>query len=250
MKALITGGTRGIGLGIAKALATKGIDLVLSGQRPFEEVENEINDLKKLGINVDYFIGDISNTSIRQELIEYIEKRHADLNIIINNAGVAPKQRFDILETTEESYERVMDTNLKSQFFLSQGIAKLLIIRKLPDSCIINVSSVSATIASVNRAEYCISKAGIAMSTQLFALRLAEYGIGVFEIRPGIIKTDMTATVIEKYDQLIAKGLIPENRWGNPEDIGKAVAAIVQGDFKYSTGNVFMIDGGLSLAKL
>jgi 3-oxoacyl-[acyl-carrier protein] reductase len=248
--ALITGGTRGIGLGIAIKLAQNGFDLLLSGRKTELEVKETITNLKSHGGEVTYYQGDIAISENRKNLITEIAEKHPSINILVNNAGVAPKTRFDILETTEESYEFVMDTNLKSQFFISQGIANIMIKNKSQNAKIINISSVSATMASVNRAEYCLSKAGIAMSTQLFALRLAEYGIGVYEVRPGIIQTDMTQAVTDKYNKLIAEGLVPQNRWGLPEDIGKAVLSITNADWAFSTGNIFMVDGGLSLSKL
>jgi 3-oxoacyl-[acyl-carrier protein] reductase len=248
--ALITGGTRGIGLGIAEKLAQNGFNLLLSGRKDESEIQETLGKLRLTGSEVTYYQGDISNSENRKALIACIKEKHSNISLLVNNAGVAPKTRLDILETTEESYEFVMDTNLKSQFFLSQGIANVMIGNKTEDAKIINISSVSATMASVNRAEYCISKAGIAMSTQLFALRLAEYGIGVYEVRPGIIKTDMTEGVMAKYDKLMAEGLVPQNRWGFPEDIGKAVLSIAKADWAFSTGNIFMVDGALNLSKL
>jgi 3-oxoacyl-[acyl-carrier protein] reductase len=248
--ALVTGGTRGIGLGIAEKLAQNGFDLLLSGRKAEHELIETIDNLKKLGSKVTYYQGDLADSVSRKKIIDSISEKFPHINLLVNNAGVAPKTRLDILETTEESYEFVMDTNLKSQFFLSQGIANIMIKNKTLSANIINISSVSATMASVNRAEYCLSKAGVAMSTQLFALRLAEYGISVFEIRPGIIKTDMTEAVTDKYDRLIAEGLVPQNRWGKPEDIGKAVLSIANADWGFSTGNIFMVDGGINLAKL
>ncbi|HEY1053869.1 MAG TPA: 3-ketoacyl-ACP reductase, partial [Emticicia sp.] len=169
-------------------------------------------------------------------------------------AGVAPKQRNDILEATEESFDYVISTNLKGTYFLTQTAANWMIEQRNQDlnftGCIINVSSISATIASVNRGEYCLSKAGLSMATQLFAVRLGEYNIPVYEVRPGVIKTDMTAGVTSKYDQLIENGLCVQKRWGFPEDVGKAVAALAKGDFPYSTGQVIMVDGGMTLGRL
>ena len=173
---------------------------------------------------------------------------------MVNNAGVAPHQRLDILDTTEESFDRVLGINLKGPFFLSQLAARAIIEarQQFPDepAAIVNVSSISATVVSVNRGEYCISKAGLSMMSQLFAVRLAEFGIPVFEVRPGIIRTDMTAVVQEKYDRLFAAGSAPQARWGTPEEVGKAVAALVRGDFPYSTGQVVMVDGGMTINRL
>jgi NAD(P)-dependent dehydrogenase (short-subunit alcohol dehydrogenase family) len=174
--------------------------------------------------------------------------------VLVNNAGVAPKERKDILETSEESFDRLISTNLKSTYFLTQLAANWMIGQKKTDtsftSCIINVSSISATVASVNRGEYCVSKAGLSMVTQLFAVRLGEFDIPVYEVRPGVIYTDMTAGVKEKYDKLFENGLAVQNRWGYPDDVGKAVTALALGNFPYSTGQVIMIDGGLTLSRL
>jgi len=172
----------------------------------------------------------------------------------VNNAGVAPKVRADILEATEESYDWVMNINLKGPYFLTQAVANWMIAQCKKDAdfagCIVNISSISATVASPSRGEYCLSKAGVSMATRLWATRLGEFNIPVYEVRPGVIKTDMTATVQEKYDKLIAEGLMVQARWGYPEDIGKAVASLVRGDLAYSTGQVIMVDGGMTLQRL
>ncbi|MCK4854080.1 MAG: 3-ketoacyl-ACP reductase, partial [Bacteroidales bacterium] len=174
--------------------------------------------------------------------------------ILVNNAGIAPKERKDILETTEESFDYVMGVNLRGTFFLTQLVANLMVRQKKENAemfnCIINVSSISATIASVNRGEYCISKAGTGMVTALFATRLGEFDIPVYEIRPGIIKTDMTAGVKEKYDKLLENDLCIQARWGEPDDVGKVAVSLAEGNFPYSTGQVIMVDGGLSLPRL
>ena len=173
---------------------------------------------------------------------------------MVNNAGVAPKERKDILETSEESYQRVLSINCEGPYFLTQAVANWLIRQKKNNAdffgTIINVNSISATVASVNRGEYCVSKAGFAMTTQLFAARLGEMDIPVYEVRPGVIKTDMTSGVTEKYDKLIADGLCVTKRWGLPEDIGKAVAVLARHEFPYSTGQVIMVDGGLTIPRL
>lgn len=252
--ALITGGSRGIGLGIAEHLAKNGFDLVINGVRSEESVENVLENLRKLGAEVIYCQGDIASKEARAAMLEKIKKHFGRLNILVNNAGVAPKERHDILMATEESFDYVLSTNLKGAYFLTQAVANWMIEQKagneLFTSCIITVSSISATVASVNRGEYCVSKAGLGMMTQLFAVRLGEFGIPVYEVRPGIIKTDMTVGVMSKYDKLIAEGLTVQKRWGQPDDIGRAVAVIAKGDFPYSTGQVFMIDGGLTINRL
>jgi NAD(P)-dependent dehydrogenase (short-subunit alcohol dehydrogenase family) len=252
--ALITGGTRGIGLGIARALAHEGYDLALNGVRGDEQVKEVIEELKTTGVEVIYCRGNIASGADRAEILDKVYGRFGHLNVLVNNAGVAPRRRKDILEVAEEDFEAVLKVNLTGGFFLTQAVARQMIGRKNEDpsfaACIINVSSVSATLVSVNRGEYCISKAGVSMSTQLFAVRLGEYDIHVYEVRPGITATDMTAGVKEKYDKLIEEGLLVQKRWGMPEDTGKAVAALVRGDFSYSTGQVIMTDGGLTIPRL
>jgi NAD(P)-dependent dehydrogenase (short-subunit alcohol dehydrogenase family) len=174
--------------------------------------------------------------------------------VLVNNAGVAPKVRADILDATEESFERLIRINLQGPYFLTQAVARWLIAQKKADpafqGCIVNISSVSATVASVSRGEYCISKAGVSMATKLWAARLGEFDLPVYEIRPGIIKTDMTATVTAKYDKLIGEGLLLQSRWGLPQDIGRAVAMMVRGDIAYSTGQVILVDGGQTVQRL
>jgi len=252
--ALITGGTRGIGLGIARCLAEEGCDLVLNGVRDKSKVENVLRDLQSVGSEVIYCQGDISESTVRHEIIDTVKAYFGRLNVLINNAGVAPKERKDILEATEESYEYVLKTNLQGPYFLSQSAANWMIKQKENDpsfdGCIINISSISATVVSVNRGEYCIAKAGLSMATQLFAARLGEFNIPVYEVRPGVIETDMTSAVKEKYNRLIEEGLTVQKRWGFPIDVGKVVAALVRGDFSYSTGQVIMVDGGLTMQRL
>ena len=252
--ALVTGGSRGIGLGIAEHLAQEGYDLAINGMRPEESVTDVVQHLQETGGEVIYCRGDIASAEDRQAMLTKIRQHYGQLNLLVNNAGVAPKERKDILEASEESFSYVVTTNLQGPYFLTQAAANWMIEQKSasPDffACIVNVSSISATVASVNRGEYCIAKAGLSMATQLFATRLGEFGIPVYEVRPGIIQTDMTAGVTEKYDRLIEGGLTVQKRWGQPEDVGKAVAALARGAFPYSTGQVFMIDGGLTLARL
>jgi 3-oxoacyl-[acyl-carrier protein] reductase len=252
--ALVTGGSRGIGLGIAEHLAQEGYDLAINGMRPEEAVQEVLQHLREAGGEAIYCQGDIARADDRRAMLAKIKGHYGRLNLLVNNAGVAPKERKDILEATEESFSYVVTTNLQGPYFLTQAAANWLIEQKTADAaffgCIVNVSSISATVASVNRGEYCIAKAGLSMATQLFATRLGEYDIPVYEVRPGIIKTDMTAGVTEKYDRLIGDGLTLQKRWGLPEDVGKAIAALARGAFPYSTGQVFMVDGGLTLARL
>ena len=252
--ALITGGSRGIGFGIALQLAENGFDLAINGTRLPGSVEDSIQKLKDLGNDVIYCRGNISSSNDRENIIRQVREHYGKLHVLINNAGVAPKERKDILDATEESFDDVISTNLKGPYFLMQKAANWMIEQKKNDQefagCIINISSISATVASVNRGEYCISKAGISMATKLFAIRLGEFNIPVFEVRPGVIRTDMTAGVKEKYDKLIEQGLCVQQRWGEPEDVGKAVASLAKGDFMYSTGQVIMVDGGLTIPRL
>jgi 3-oxoacyl-[acyl-carrier protein] reductase len=252
--ALITGGSRGIGLGIALELAGAGFNLVINGVREEEQVTPVLKKLKESGANVIYIQGDVSKSTDRQKIYETALSHFDKINVLINNAGVAPRERKDILEASEDIFDEVLNINLKGPYFLTRLFAGHMIEVKKENPgfrcCIINVSSVSATVPSVNRGEYCISKAGIAMATKLWAARLGEFDIPVYEIRPGIIKTDMTSGVIEKYDKLFSEGINLQNRWGLPEDVGKAALAMATGMLSYSTGQVIMVDGGMTIQKL
>jgi len=252
--ALITGGARGIGFGIAMEMAKAGFDLVLCGRKNQNEVESRLIELRNTGVQVIYSKCDISSESDRKKLIKDLKKVPGKINILVNNAGVAPRTRKDIMEITEEDFNWLLNINLTGPCFLTQEIARWMIELKKKnntfDASIINVSSVSSSMASINRGEYCISKAGITMMTKLFATRLGEYNIPVYEIQPGIIATDMTSAVTEKYDKLFARGIAIQNRWGLPEDVGKAATALAQGYFPYSTGQVIMVDGGLTVSRL
>jgi 3-oxoacyl-[acyl-carrier protein] reductase len=252
--ALITGGSRGIGFGIARELAQNNFDLAINGTRSLDQVENALKELREYGVDVIYCPGDIASSSDRREILHQVKEHFGRIHVLVNNAGVAPKDRRDILDATEESFDYVMGVNLKGSYFLTQKTANWMIEQKNMNpefkGYIINISSVSATVVSLNRGEYCISKAGIGMVTQLFAVRLGEYDIPVFEIRPGILQTDMTSGVREKYDKLIAEGLCIQKRWGEPQDVGKVVASLTKGDFMYSTGQVIMVDGGLTIPRL
>jgi len=252
--ALVTGGTRGIGLGIAQCLAQEGCDLALCGVREESQVSEVLQKLQSLGAQTLYCQANIGQTEARARLIQATRKRYGRLDILVNNAGVAPKIRADILEASEESFEQLIRINLQGPYFLTQRVANWMIEQKktMPGfaGCIINITSISATVASTNRGDYCLTKAAMSMSTKLWAVRLAEFDIPVYEVRPGIIRTDMTAPVQEKYDKLIAEGLLLQPRWGLPEDVGKAVAMLARGDLPYSTGAVLVVDGGLTLQRL
>jgi NAD(P)-dependent dehydrogenase (short-subunit alcohol dehydrogenase family) len=252
--ALVTGGSRGIGLGIANALADSGFDLAINGVRDEAQVADIVTTLGDRGATVHYCRGDVSVTSDREAIVDAVRARFGRLDVLVNNAGVAVAARVDLLEATQASFDRVIGINLKGPYFLTQLVAHWMIDQRQADAnfrgVIVNISSISATEASTNRGEYCISKAGLVMATQLWAHRLAEYGIAVYEVRPGLIRTDMSAPVAEKYDRLIAGGLTVENRWGEPEDVGRAVAMLARGELTYATGNVLNIDGGLTLRRL
>ena len=252
--ALITGGSRGIGLGIAMQLASKGFSLAINGVRDQEQASEALISLRQDGIDVIYCQGNIGDAMDRQRIVNAAMANLGRIDILVNNAGVAPRERRDILETSEDSFDHVLGVNLRGTFFLSQLVARQMIKQKRENpevfNCMINISSVSATIASINRGEYCISKAGLGMVTSLYAARLGEYDIPVYEVRPGIVNTDMTAGVRDKYDKMLGEGLCIQARWGEPEDVGKVAASLADGNFPYSTGQVIMVDGGLSLPRL
>jgi 3-oxoacyl-[acyl-carrier protein] reductase len=252
--ALVTGGARGIGLAISGALADAGFDLAVCGVRTEAQAAEALAALRARGAEVQYRVCDVSDRAAREALLAAVRDRFGWLHVLINNAGVAPAERRDLLDATEESFDRVVGINLRGPYFLTQAAARWMVAQQRDRSdfrgCIVNVSSISATVASTNRGEYCIAKAGVAMATQLWAARLGEHGIPVYEVRPGIIRTDMTAGVREKYDRLIAGGLLVQPRWGEPEDVGRAVAMLARGDLPYSTGQVVMVDGGFSVQRL
>jgi NAD(P)-dependent dehydrogenase (short-subunit alcohol dehydrogenase family) len=277
--ALVTGGSHGIGFGIAEKLAAEKWDVVINGVRDESAVAEPLAKLRAYGVRVGYARGDVGSAEGRAAILAAThafisaspdaerrdEPRHSSKSdgypllatrsfLLVNNAGVAPKVRADLLETSEESYDFVMNTNLRGVFFLTQAFARDMVAAKKADAsfsgCIINITSISATVVSINRGEYCIAKAGLSMLSQLFATRLGADGIPVYEVRPGVIKTDMTAGVTDKYDKLIAGGLCVQPRWGVPDDIGKSVAALARGDFPFSTGQVVMVDGGLTIPRL
>lgn len=251
--ALVTGGSRGIGLGIAHRLAAAGFNLAINGVRTREQVTEVILELEKAGVEVMYCMADVSRQGDRERMISEINARFGRLDVLVNNAGIAPRERKDLLEATEESFAELIQTNLQGPYFLTQAVANWMIRQQQSgsfDGCIVNITSISATVASVNRGEYCVAKAGLSMATQLFAARLGEFNIPVYEVRPGIIRTDMTSGVVSKYDKLIEEGLTINKRWGTAEDVGKAVEALVTGLFPYSTGQVLMVDGGLTVARL
>jgi NAD(P)-dependent dehydrogenase (short-subunit alcohol dehydrogenase family) len=252
--ALVTGGSRGIGLGVATALAASGFGVAINGRREAGEVAGVVGDLIGFGVDAMYCQADVADLDDHMRMLAQIRERFGRLDVLVNNAGVAPDVRADILDATPESFDRLIRINLRGPYFLTQAAARWMVEQRKADpgfrGCVVNVSSVSATVASVNRGDYCISKAGVAMATQLWAARLAEFGIDAYEVRPGVIATDMTAGVTAKYDKLISEGLTVEKRWGRPEDVGKAVAMLARGDLPYSTGQVLNVDGGMTLQRL
>jgi len=253
--ALITGGTRGIGLGIARALAREGWSLALGGTRPDADVAAVLDELRAQGAAVHYVRGDLAQPPDRARIVSEAHARlGAAVNALVNNAGRAPRVRADLLDATEASFEELVRTNLQGPYFLTQAIARAQVEHRRADpsftAAIVFVTSVSAEMASPNRGEYCVSKAGLSMAARLFAARLAADGIPVYEVRPGIIATDMTDGVKELYDRRIADGLVPQGRWGQPDDVGRVVAALLRGDVPYATGTVIAVDGGLSIPRL
>jgi len=249
--ALVTGGSRGIGRGICIALAAEGYNVLINYNSNIAAAEDTLRTIEAAGGSGDLCQADIYHAEHRHLLLDYCMETFGRLDMLVNNAGIAPPSRDDLLDMDEQSWDVVLDTNLKAPFFLTQAAARLMIRqirdKTIPGACIVNISSISAYAASVNRGQYCISKAGISMMTTLYAARLAEEGINVYEIRPGVIETDMTAGVKPKYDKLIREGFSPIRRWGTPEDVGKAVAAIARGLLPFSTGEVINVDGGYHL---
>jgi NAD(P)-dependent dehydrogenase (short-subunit alcohol dehydrogenase family) len=217
-------------------------------------VEKSLEQVRALSPESIYVQADNSHREDRHELLSTLERQFGRLDVLVNNAGIAPRIRADLLDASEASFDELVNTNLKGPYFLTQSVAAWMIRQQRVDPsaqrCVINIGSVSATVASVNRGDYCISKAGIAMATKLWAVRLAEYGISVYEIRPGIMQTDMTKSVQEKYDSLIQGDLLLQKRWGTAEDVGKAVSLLARGELPYATGAVFIQDGGLTLERL
>ncbi len=252
--ALITGGSRGIGFGIARSLAAENWNLAINGIRDEADVAEALARLEESGVEVVYCQGDISCSADRSRIMDTIRERFGRLNVLVNNAGITSPGRREVLDADDESFDRVMGGNLKGPYFLTQLAARWMIEQQRTDSAfdggIINVSSISAEFVSTNRGDYSLSKAATGMATKLWAVRLAEFGIPVYEIQPGVIASDMTAGVQEKYDRLIAEGLMLERRWGQPEDIGRAVAMLVRGDLSYATGQVLYIDGGMRIRTL
>lgn len=251
--AMITGAGRGIGRAIARRLGADGYQLVLVARSPKEAYQDLLTELEEAGTACLYISADISSAQDRIRILQQTIDQFHEIHVLVNNAGIAPLERKDLLEMTEASYDRVMQVNTKAPLFLTQLVARQMIqqpVRGKKRGTIVNISSCSAQCSSISRGEYCISKAGVSMLTTLFADRLAPEGILVHEVRPGVIATDMTAAVQDKYDHLIQNGVFPIRRWGQPEDVANAVSAFCSDDFLYTTGNYIDIDGGFHIKRL
>jgi NAD(P)-dependent dehydrogenase (short-subunit alcohol dehydrogenase family) len=250
--ALVTGGRRGIGLAVAEGLAADGFDVAITGTRDDDVARAAVASLLARDVAATFVAGDINAVSDHARVLDTVEATLGAIDVLVSNAGIAPPQRLDLLETTPANFDVVLGVNLRGAFFLGQAVAKRMIARGGGDTrrALIFVSSCSAEMVSVNRIEYCISKAGLAMAVEGFAVRLAAEGIAVFEVRPGIIRTDMTAGVTSKYAALIDGGLVPARRWGEPADIAAVVSALAKGELGFATGSVVNVDGGLTISRL
>ena len=252
--ALVTGASRGIGRAIAVELASAGYDIMVNYVARQDAAEETASLVTAKGREALLAQADISSSDDRESMLESIREKFGRIDVLVNNAALAPRERVDLLESSEEHYDRTLDVNLKGPFFLTRSVANWMVEERLADPgrklYIVNISSLSEYTSSVLRGDYCLAKAGLGMLTSLFADRLGEHNIPVNEIRPGIIATDMTAGAKEKYDKLFAEGLTPFKRWGQPEDVARAVRALVGGDFDFATGSAIDLDGGFHLHRL
>lgn len=251
--AIVTGGSRGIGFAIAKQLGMDGYQVVIMATGTADRYKAAWEELKSLGIGYHYVQGSVDQPADRKRLVNEAVEKYGRIDVLVNNAGVAPLERKDILEMTEESFDRVMNINAKGNMFLTQLVANVMIGQEIEGrkrGTIINIGSCSAEVSSTSRGEYCISKAAVSMMTTLFADRLAEYGILVHEIRPGVIATDMTSAVKGKYDKLLGEGVFPIARWGIPEDVADMVSVFCSDKVLYTTGNYIDVDGGFHIKRL
>lgn len=254
--ALVTGGSRGIGRAICVEVAKVGYAVMVNFNENFDAAQETQGLVEAAGVPADVCQADVATKSHRDLLVEFTLERFGRIDLLVNSAGIAPKVRKDILETEEASYDLIMNTNLRAPYFLTQRVAREMIelikSKSIESASIVNISSLRSYTAAKNYGEYCLSKAGMSMVTKLFAVRLAEFGIGVYEVSPGIIETDMTSgeNVRKYYNGKIAQGMTPINRWGRPQEVGLAVAAIARGEFPFSTGAVFHVDGGWHLREL
>ncbi len=250
--ALVTGGRRGIGFAVAEALAAAGFDVAITGTREDDISRAAVEALVSHGAAATYVAGDVGALADHDRVLDAVEAALGPIDLLVSNAGIAPPQRLDLLQTTPENFDLVLGVNLRGAFFLAQNVARRMLAAGRPatDKTLIFISSCSAEMVSLNRLEYCISKAGLSMAVKGFAVRLAAEGIAVFEIRPGIIRTDLTAGVAAKYDALIDGGLVPAKRWGEGTDIAAAVIALAQGRLAFATGSVLNLDGALTISRL
>ena len=250
--ALVTGGRRGIGLAVAEGLAADGLDVAITGTSAEDEVSRAaLALLTAHGVRAVYVAGRVDAVEDHARVLDHVEAELGPIDVLVSNAGIAPPERLDLMETTPENFDAVLGVNLRGAFFLAQAVARRMVAAgPKGGQALIFVSSCSAEMVSLNRVEYCVSKAGLAMAVQGFAARLAADGIAVFEVRPGIIRTDMTAGVAAKYEALIADGLVPAKRWGEGADVAAAVRALARADMAFSTGTVVNVDGGLTIARL
>ncbi len=251
--AIVTGGSRGIGFGIVKQLGLDGYRVAVMDVNAFADYKENFQELDGLGIEYLYIQGSTTSREDRERFLEEVLKAYGEVDVLVNNAGVAPKVRMDLLEMTEESFDYVVGTNTRGTMFMTQMVANQMLKQEVKGrrrGVIVNISSSSVTVSSTNRGEYCVSKAGVAMLTTLYADRLAASDIQVYEIRPGVIDTDMTKVVHKKYSDLIEQGAFPIARWGTPQDIADAVSAFCSEKFIYSTGNYIDLDGGFHIKKL
>jgi NAD(P)-dependent dehydrogenase (short-subunit alcohol dehydrogenase family) len=251
-RALITGGRRGIGRAIAWAFADDGYDVIVNDLVQDSAAAETLAGISARGVRGAFVLGNISEVERHGELVQRVFDAFGGLEVLVNNAGISVKKRQDMLDVPPESFDALVDTNLRGPFFLTQAIARRWIAGSPPRHrrSIINIASVNSEIVAIDRSEYCIAKTGVSMMTELYAVRLAEAGVGVFEIRPGIIRTDMTAVVKDRYDRLIEAGVSPVRRWGEPEEIGKVAAALARGEFHFSTGSVIHVDGGMHIHRV
>lgn len=251
-RVLVTGGRRGIGRAIAWAFAEAGWDVAVNDLHDDQAARETLEGIAARGGRAAFLQADISDLAGHAELVDRAFAAFAGLDALVNNAGISVAKRGDLLEVPPESFDRLISVNLRGPFFLTQAVARRWLDGRpgAHPRSIVTVSSINAEIASPDRAEYCLAKTGLAMMTKLYALRLAEAGIGVFEIRPGIIRTDMTAVAAARYDALIAEGLTPVRRWGEGEDVGRVAVALAGGQFHFSTGDAVHVDGGLHIRRL
>jgi 3-oxoacyl-[acyl-carrier protein] reductase len=250
--ALVTGGQRGIGLAIAKSLATAGFDIAITGIADLEKVDGVLAELRTHGGQAMFVRSDLSDLAGHADAVDDVVRHFGGIDCLVNNAGISAVVRGDFLDLRVENFDSILDINLRGTIFFTQAVVRAMLAESESTSgrSVVNITSVSATLSSPERLDYCVTKAGLAAFSRGLTLRLAETGIAVFEVRPGITRSNMTARFFEKFDPLIAQGLVPMKRWGEPEDIGHVVASLAGGGFGFATGTVISADGGLSIGRL